>query len=207
MYIIYGLEDPRDHKIFYVGQTQNAYRRFRDHLKCNGGNYKNSARVVEMREQDIIPHFVELERTEDSGYARVREVYWIQHYISLGHLMNNEVHSEIKFIGKVLVRSNGVRSPKEAIKAAEQSLVEQKVIEPVVPDDQPVTETILEQPCERPDLGKQDLMMTDLQLIQFEVLYKALGNIKDSLRMIEGCNNRHHKHASWVVRQKNLRGN
>ena len=58
-----------------------------------------------------------------------------------------------------------------------------------------------------PELSPSDLMMTDLQIIQFEVLYKALGNIKDSLRMIEGCNNRHHKHASWVVRQKNLREN
>jgi hypothetical protein len=56
-----------------------------------------------------------------------------------------------------------------------------------------------------PELSPNDLMMTDLQIIQFEALYKALGNIKDSLRVIEGCNNRHHKHASWLVKQKDLR--
>lgn len=50
-----------------------------------------------------------------------------------------------------------------------------------------------------------DLMMNDLQIRQFEILYKALGNIKECLRRIDGCNNRHHRHASSIVKQKNLR--
>lgn len=50
-----------------------------------------------------------------------------------------------------------------------------------------------------------DLTMNDLQIQQFEILYKALGNIKECLRRIDGCNNRHHRHASSIVKQKNLR--
>lgn len=54
-------------------------------------------------------------------------------------------------------------------------------------------------------LGDDDLMMNDLQIQQFEILYKALGNIKECLRRVDGCNNRHHRHASWIVRSKQLR--
>lgn len=54
-------------------------------------------------------------------------------------------------------------------------------------------------------LGEDDLMMNDLQIQQFEILYKALGNIKECLRRIDGCNNRHHRHASWIVRSRQLR--
>lgn len=50
-----------------------------------------------------------------------------------------------------------------------------------------------------------DLAMNELQIQQFEILYKALGNIKECLRRIDGCNNRHHRHASSIVKQKNLR--
>jgi len=55
------------------------------------------------------------------------------------------------------------------------------------------------------NLGEGDLMMDDVQTQQFEILYKALGNIKECLRRIDGCNNRHHRHASSIVKQKNLR--
>ncbi|BCL81737.1 hypothetical protein ccbrp13_42020 [Ktedonobacteria bacterium brp13] len=48
---------------------------------------------------------VELERTEDVGYARVREVYWITHYRMLQHPLTNVQHVNLRFVKSVLVRT------------------------------------------------------------------------------------------------------
>jgi predicted GIY-YIG superfamily endonuclease len=129
MHIIYGLQDPRDRLFFYVGMTDDVFKRFAAHIQCSGSNYEKNAKITEMRSQNIMPYMVELQRTEDTGLARIREAYWIQHYISLGHPITNIVHSDIKFTGKVLVRSKSIRSPKEAIKTAERALSMQQLPE------------------------------------------------------------------------------
>lgn len=60
-------------------------------------------------------------------------------------------------------------------------------------------------PVEGPELADDEQLMTDIQIAEFTRLYKKIGNIKECLRLIDGCNNRHHKHASWIVKQHNLR--
>jgi hypothetical protein len=65
-------------------------------------------------------------------------------------------------------------------------------------------------PDEFPAMGNDDLMMNDLQIQQFMVLYPAIGNIVDSLKRIDngkgqGLGKRYFKHASWIVKQHNLK--
>ena len=143
MHIIYGLEDPRDRLVFYVGMTDDVFKRFMAHIQCSGNNYEKNARITEMRSQNVMPHMIELQRTEDTGFARIREAYWIQHYISLGHPITNIMHSDIKFTGKVLVRSKRRRSPKEAIRAAEQALSVQQLPEQM-PVEAPIATALKE---------------------------------------------------------------
>jgi len=121
MHIIYGLQDPREHKFFYVGMTEDVYKRFVEHIQCSGNNLKKNLKITEMRSAGVLPLMVELERTEDTGIARVREIYWINHYVALGHPITNIAHSVPKLINKVLVRSKKAAPIKRAIQAAEDA--------------------------------------------------------------------------------------
>lgn len=89
MHIIYGLQDPRDRLFFYIGITENVFKRFLEHIQCSGPNYEKNRKMLEMREQNVLPHLVELERVENIAFGRVREQYWIAHYEMLKHPLTN----------------------------------------------------------------------------------------------------------------------
>jgi hypothetical protein len=65
-------------------------------------------------------------------------------------------------------------------------------------------------PDELPAFGNDDLLMNDLQVKQFMVLYPAIGNIVKCLERIDngkgqGLGKRYFKHASRIVKQHGLR--
>lgn len=122
MWIVYALVDSRDGKVRYVGMTDNVYKRFQAHIRCSGGNIEKNAWVLSMREANVMVQMIELERFEDRGRARVREIYWINHYIDLGHPLVNIQRSMPRLVSKVLVRSSEVKSPKSAIAAVESGI-------------------------------------------------------------------------------------
>ncbi len=184
MHVIYGLQDPRDRLFFYVGQTEDVYKRFVEHIQCSGNNYEKNAKITKMRGQNVLPLMVELQRTEDAGVARVREAYWINHYASLGHPMTNIVRSAPKIVGKVLVRSKAVQSSKKAIKDTEKALGASKPL---------------------------DITSTKAQKYRFNVeereriieLYRAYNNIDKVFgHMKRGA--RWHRHASEILKEAGL---
>jgi predicted GIY-YIG superfamily endonuclease len=120
MYVIYALVDPRDNLVHYVGLTEDVYQRFQAHINCTGSNVAKNAWITEMRQANVLVQMVELERAEDLGTARIREMYWIQHYQHLQHPIKNIIHNNHKFAGKVIVRSN--IASRRAVKAVEASL-------------------------------------------------------------------------------------
>lgn len=89
MYVVYGLEDPRDHLIHYVGITNNVYKRFNQHIRGDCGNLAKNGWIFECRQQNIMIRMVELQRVGTLKIAKERERYWIQHYLDLGHPLNN----------------------------------------------------------------------------------------------------------------------
>lgn len=71
-------------------------------------------------------------------------------------------------------------------------------------------EKLQEDADEMPELGTDDYILSDLQIELFSAYYRDCGNISESLARIknergQGLGRRYFKHASWIVKQKNLR--
>lgn len=89
MYVIYGLQDPRDNAVFYVGMTADIYKRFISHLKCEGNNEEKNKWIDGMKAQGFVPVLVTLETAYIQEVASKRETYWIQHFVHLGAPLTN----------------------------------------------------------------------------------------------------------------------
>ena len=90
MQAIYALVDPRDMKEFYIGRTEDVYRRFREHLACVGRNDAKNQRIKELQSLHLVPIMRTLELVEDAALAGQREAYWIRHFRYLGHTLSND---------------------------------------------------------------------------------------------------------------------
>lgn len=90
MQIIYATIDPRDGKEFYIGRTEDIYRRFKQHLNCEGRNDTKNARIRELQSLHLVPIMKTLEIIEDAALAAQRESYWIRHFRYLGHALSND---------------------------------------------------------------------------------------------------------------------
>ncbi len=62
MYVVYGLEDPRDHLYHYIGITDDVYRRFCDHIRGNAGNIEKNGWIFECRQANVMIIMREIER-------------------------------------------------------------------------------------------------------------------------------------------------
>src|ERR1022692_5268149 len=90
MHVIYGLIDPRDQSVHYVGLTKDAFSRFFQHIQCSGNNYAKNAWMHELRAANVVPIMKTLEATPEYDYALLREEYWIGHYETLGEPLRSE---------------------------------------------------------------------------------------------------------------------
>ena len=102
-YIVYGLEDPRDHLYHYIGITEDVYARFNQHITGTAGNIEKNAWVFECRKANAMIIMRELERVTSSTEALEREKFWKEHFTQLGHpLLNKEVYLPPTATQKVL---------------------------------------------------------------------------------------------------------
>lgn len=128
MYVIYTLIDPRDHTVHYVGMTDNVYKRFLAHINCSGNNLEKNLWIQELRRANVLVLLKTLETTEDVGYARIREAYWIQHFVSLHEPLTNRTLKEPPRLKmQVIVRS---QTKKRTTYAAVSTNSEQKQFTP-----------------------------------------------------------------------------
>lgn len=90
--IVYGLRDPRDQRIRYVGQTVKKKARRRSHeLNHFQGNIEKCNWVRELRSAGVYPEMVDLEICAWSELLE-REHYWIQRLVAEGcDLLNRPV--------------------------------------------------------------------------------------------------------------------
>jgi predicted GIY-YIG superfamily endonuclease len=98
MQIIYALIDPRDKFEFYIGRTDDLFRRFKEHLSCVGTNEEKNARIRELQSLYLVPIMATVELVENDGFAGRREAYWIRHYLSMGRkLLNIQIEMPFTF--------------------------------------------------------------------------------------------------------------
>lgn len=86
---IYGLKDPRDFQIKYIGKTIDVDRRRKEHnqIHRNKKSKKNSW-IIHLIKNGMQPIFEILEDCEETNWVE-REVYWIQYYKDLGFDLKN----------------------------------------------------------------------------------------------------------------------
>jgi hypothetical protein len=75
---IYGLQDPRDGLIYYVGKTDNPMRRMSQHIAGREINEQKSSWLNSLLEDGLRPELVILEKVTRTDWER-KEIYWIDH--------------------------------------------------------------------------------------------------------------------------------
>lgn len=85
---IYGLEDPRTRVIRYVGETDNVYRRFFEHVSFPKPKEPRDFWIQELKDLNLMVIMRVLEMVEGKKKAREREAYWINHCLPLAMTEN-----------------------------------------------------------------------------------------------------------------------
>lgn len=86
-WVVYGIVDPRDHLVFYIGYTRSIRDRKLSH-KPNQ-NCRSSKRISELFELGLRPNFVVLQECQDEHHALRSEVFWIEMFRSRGSQLAN----------------------------------------------------------------------------------------------------------------------
>jgi len=73
---IYGLRDPRDELIYYVGKSDRPQQRKREHLRCRDSNAAKIAWLNDLAQVGLEPELVILQEVLQ-GEWRETERYWI----------------------------------------------------------------------------------------------------------------------------------
>ncbi len=92
IYSIYGLIDPRDNKIFYIGKTsRDPSERYAEHIKETSGETPKQKKIQELyKAKGLPPDLVILESgITDPKLAFTREVYWMEIFRMTGTVLTN----------------------------------------------------------------------------------------------------------------------
>lgn len=88
MYLIYALIDPRTNDVRYVGCTDNIHRRFAQHLLSSHKNDEKTGWLEDLKEADVLPSLLVLEKGIEAENKLDRETFWINFYQQKGNLTN-----------------------------------------------------------------------------------------------------------------------
>lgn len=86
-FCIYGIFDPRDDLVFYVGHTSRFALRRAQHLE--GADSLSGLRVRLIKANGFVPVFVKLEACRDKEAALMAEIFWIEHFKGRGARLLN----------------------------------------------------------------------------------------------------------------------
>ena len=100
-YTVYALIDPRDYAVCYIGITNDVYKRFAQHLSCDGCNLAKDVWIAELKQEDVMLIMKTLEKVETVEQAKERETFWIHHYRFLGVSLFNQVIPSIRIPKRV----------------------------------------------------------------------------------------------------------
>ena len=86
-YVVYAIVDPRDQRIFYIGETGDFERRKAQHLE--GTDQLSGLMVRMIRENGLLPLFVVLEHCPSEEAALMAEMFWIETFKARGARLDN----------------------------------------------------------------------------------------------------------------------
>lgn len=108
---IYALVDPRDHGIFYVGQTRDLDTRKRTHF--SGGHSVSGAKIKVLRSNGVLPLVVVLEADLPLRRLGMAEAFWIALLRRRGsELLNMPAEADARRQMQEAVRSAGFGAPR-----------------------------------------------------------------------------------------------
>ena len=85
---IYGLEDPLNGKIFYVGKSDNPKRRLTQHLNVGKSRTKKAKVIKALKRNNLKPRLVILETVQKTRWEGA-EKKWIKELRRSGHPLTN----------------------------------------------------------------------------------------------------------------------
>lgn len=98
-YKIYGLVDPRDGQVRYIGQSINPAKRYKNHVSL--GSYGSPSKddwIRNLLDQGCKPDLIIIDGCDTEQEAYGLEGYWICHYHNEGaNLLNGEVYTAKRY--------------------------------------------------------------------------------------------------------------
>ena len=91
-YFVYALTDPVTGVVHYIGMTNNAHHRYKQH--CHVDHYDQSAKgcwIRNLKENKLLPGLKILDIVETEDEVRQREIYWMEYYLKQGVLLTNKL--------------------------------------------------------------------------------------------------------------------
>ncbi len=85
---IYGLVDPRDLSVRYIGATVNPKTRYGSHLTDKFGSKKKREWIAELKLKDLKPTLKVFEKVTSGAYDEA-EAKWIQYFKHKGFTLTN----------------------------------------------------------------------------------------------------------------------
>lgn len=87
---IYGLIDPRNQQLRYIGVTKNPAARRRAHRRLQHTKDKRSSWITSLRKKGLKPEFFIIEETDEINWIDT-EVFWINYFRYIGSDLLNMV--------------------------------------------------------------------------------------------------------------------
>ncbi len=98
MFTVYRLVDQRGDAVRYIGITDNVYKRFSQHLRCDENNIDKNEWIHDLKIHHIMLLMVTIETVDTIEEAREREQHWIHHYLLQGaRLLNLDISSSFTY--------------------------------------------------------------------------------------------------------------
>jgi len=94
---IYGLIDPTNHQVSYVGKTNDLYGRWRQHL-ADATNSPKAQWLQKLQAMELKPTLVVLECLKDEAEHVDAERFWIAHGLRLGWPLKNTAYPDAKIV-------------------------------------------------------------------------------------------------------------
>lgn len=111
-YSIYGLFDPRDGRLRYVGYSVNPSRRLREHKsisKIKRHRSRNSNWCLCLFNLKMVPIMKIIETCDTPEYGAEREIFWIRYFKKKNCNLNNHTEGGNGLYGSVLSKHDRER--------------------------------------------------------------------------------------------------
>jgi len=109
-YLIYGLIDPRDNQMRYVGATKNIYKRLSRHMAGNKSNVDRVSWLESLKSENLVPSVFDIDEVDEREWEEA-ERFWIEYYQHLG----------MPLLNRATGGRTGTRMSKSARKALSES--------------------------------------------------------------------------------------